>query len=34
MKKLEKYNRLNQLIAIGVGKRTATGMVTDIFAVR
>jgi hypothetical protein len=28
-----KYSRLNRLIAVGVGKRTASGMVTDIFAI-
>jgi Protein of unknown function (DUF3237) len=30
----KKYSRLNRLIAIGVGQRTATGMVTNIFAIR
>ncbi|HEU5323464.1 MAG TPA: DUF3237 domain-containing protein, partial [Methylomirabilota bacterium] len=29
----EKYRWLNRLVAIGVGRRTATGMVTDVFAV-
>lgn len=29
-----KYSRLNRLIAIGVGKRTTSGMVTDIFAIK
>jgi hypothetical protein len=29
-----KYSWLNRLIAVGVGRRTAAGMVTDIFAVR
>jgi hypothetical protein len=28
-----KYGWLNRLIAVGVGRRTAQGMVTDIFAV-
>lgn len=30
----EKYSRLNRLIAVGIGRRTASGMVTDIFAIR
>jgi hypothetical protein len=30
----EKYGWLNRLVAVGVGTRTATGMVTDVFAVR
>jgi hypothetical protein len=30
----EKYSRLNRLVAVGVGRRTATGMVTDIFEVK
>jgi Protein of unknown function (DUF3237) len=30
----EKYGRLNRLLAIGIGRRTATGMVTDIFAIK
>ena len=29
----EKYSWLNRLIAAGVGRRTATGMVTDVFAI-
>lgn len=29
-----RYRRLNRLIAVGVGKRTASGMVTDIFAIK
>ena len=28
------YRWLNRLVAVGVGRRTAAGMVTDIFAVR
>jgi Protein of unknown function (DUF3237) len=30
----EKYRRLNRLVAVGVGRRTATGMVTDIFEIK
>jgi hypothetical protein len=30
----EKYRRLNRLLAIGVGRRTAGGMVTDVFEVK
>lgn len=30
----EKYAHLTRMLAVGVGMRTATGMVTDIFAVR
>jgi hypothetical protein len=30
----EKYSRLNRLLAVGVGRRTAIGMVTDIFEVK
>jgi hypothetical protein len=30
----EKYRGLNRLVAVGVGRRTATGMVTDVFAIR
>jgi hypothetical protein len=30
----EKYGRLNRLIAVGVGKRTTSGMVTNIFAIK
>lgn len=30
----EKYSRLNRLVTVGVGRRTASGMVTDIFAVK
>jgi hypothetical protein len=30
----ESYGWLNRLVAVGVGRRTATGMVTDVFAVR
>lgn len=30
----EKYSRLNRLVAVGVGRRTTTGMVTDIFEVK
>jgi len=30
----QKYRWLNRLLAVGVGRRTAAGMVTDIFAVR
>ena len=30
----EKYSRLNRLVAVGVGRRTATGMVTDIFEIK
>jgi hypothetical protein len=30
----EKYGHLNRLLAVGVGRRTATGMVTDIFAIK
>lgn len=30
----EKYGHLTRLLAIGVGRRTANGMVTDIFAVK
>jgi hypothetical protein len=29
-----KYRRLNRLLAVGVGRRTATGMVTDLFEIR
>ena len=29
----EKHCWLNRLIAVGVGRRTATGMVTDVFAI-
>jgi hypothetical protein len=29
-----KYGRLNRLVAVGVGRRTASGMVTDIFEVK
>lgn len=29
----EKYRWLNRLVAVGVGRRTATGMITDVFAV-
>jgi len=29
-----KYSRLNRMIAVGVGKRTSEGMVTDIFAIK
>jgi hypothetical protein len=28
------YSRLNRLLALGVGRRTATGMVTDVFEVK
>jgi hypothetical protein len=28
----EKYRWLNRLLAVGVGRRTSTGMVTDVFA--
>ena len=30
----QRYGRLNRLVAVGVGRRTATGMVTEIFAVK
>lgn len=30
----EKYCRLNRLLAVGVGRRTADGMVTDVFEIR
>jgi hypothetical protein len=30
----EKYRWLNRLVAVGVGRRTATGMATDVFAIR
>jgi hypothetical protein len=30
----EKYGRLNRLIAVGVGKRTTSVMVTNIFAIK
>lgn len=30
----EKYGRLNHLVCVGVGRRTTTGMVTDIFEVK
>jgi hypothetical protein len=30
----EKYSRLNRVVAVGVGRRTMTGMVTDIFEVK
>lgn len=30
----ENYRWLNRLLAVGVGQRTATGMVTEIFAIR
>jgi len=30
----ERYRWLNRLVAVGVAKRTATGMVTDVFSVR
>ena len=30
----EKYRWLNRLIAAGVGRRTAVGMATDVFAIR
>lgn len=30
----EKYSRLNRLVAVGVGRRTTTGMVTDMFEVK
>lgn len=30
----EKYSRLNRVVAVGVGRRTTTGMVTDIFEVK
>lgn len=30
----ERYRWLNRLVAVGVGRRTPTGMVTDVFAVR
>lgn len=30
----EKYRWLNRLLAVGVGKRTAAGMVTEVFAIR
>lgn len=30
----EKYSRLNRLLAVGLGLRTASGMVTDIFQIR
>ena len=29
----QKYRWLNRLVAVGVGKRTAGGMVTDVFAI-
>src|SRR5688572_21184765 len=30
----EKYRRLNRLLAVGIGQRTAGGMVTDLFEVK
>jgi hypothetical protein len=30
----EKYRWLNRLLAVGVGRRTPTGMVTEIFTIR
>ena len=30
----ENYRWLNRLLAVGIGRRTATGMVTEIFAIR
>lgn len=30
----EKYRWLNRLVSVGVGQRTATGMVTDVFGLR
>jgi len=30
----ESYRWLNRLVAVGVGRRTAAGMVTDVFAVK
>ena len=30
----QKYAWLNRLLAVGVGRRTATGMATEVFAVR
>jgi Protein of unknown function (DUF3237) len=30
----EKYSRLNRLVAVGVGRRTTTGMVTNVFEVK
>ena len=30
----EKYSRLNRLLAVGVGRRTPSGMVTDVFEVK
>jgi hypothetical protein len=29
-----KYRWLNRLLAVGVGKRTAAGMVTEVFTIR
>jgi len=31
---VENYRWLNRLLAVGIGRRTATGMVTEIFAIR
>jgi hypothetical protein len=31
---VENYLWLNRLLAVGIGRRTATGMVTEIFAIR
>jgi hypothetical protein len=30
----ERYRRLNRLLALGIGRRTASGMVTDVFEVK
>jgi hypothetical protein len=30
----ERYRWLNRLVAVGVGRRTRTGMATDVFAIR
>jgi hypothetical protein len=30
----EKYSRLNRLIYVGIGRRTARGMITDIFLIK
>jgi hypothetical protein len=30
----ERYRHLNRLIAVGVGQRTPTGMVTELYAVK
>ena len=30
----EKYRWLNRLIAVGVARRTAAGMATEVFAIR